>query len=106
MAGMVMTVRGPIAADQLGFTLPHEHVFIDLVRILPANMLAFDFQLIDEELAIEEVGRFVEHAAGFSRGRPALVDVTRTSGSAVSRSPCDASPRHSTSTSSWAAQTH
>lgn len=72
----VMTVRGPVAADQLGFTLPHEHVLIDLVRVFPANMLAFDFQLLDEEIALDEVGRFVTAAAGFAPGRPTLVDVT------------------------------
>ena len=32
MAGKVMTVRGPIAPDDLGFTLMHEHLFIDLRR--------------------------------------------------------------------------
>lgn len=76
MPGMVMTVRGPVPAAELGFTLPHEHVLIDLVRIFPANMLAFDFQLIDEEIAIEEVGHFAEAAASFAPGRPTLVDVT------------------------------
>ena len=29
-AGQVMTVRGPIAAQDLGATLMHEHLFIDL----------------------------------------------------------------------------
>ena len=28
--GRVMTVRGPIAAEDLGITLMHEHLFIDL----------------------------------------------------------------------------
>jgi phosphotriesterase-related protein len=32
MVGKVMTVRGPIAPDELGFTLMHEHLFIDLRR--------------------------------------------------------------------------
>ena len=27
LEGKVMTVRGEIAASQLGFTLPHEHLF-------------------------------------------------------------------------------
>jgi phosphotriesterase-related protein len=63
--------------DQIGFTLTHEHVLIDLTNVFPANMLAFDFQLLDEELAIDEVGRYVRAAAAFSAdGRPALVDVT------------------------------
>lgn len=76
MSSTVMTVRGPVAVDQLGFTLPHEHVLIDLVRIFPANMLAFDFQLIDEEVALDEVGRFVRAASALAPGRPAIVDVT------------------------------
>lgn len=76
MSATVMTVRGPVAADQLGFVLPHEHVLVDLVRIFPANMLAFDFQLLDEELATEEVGRYVAAAATFASGRPALVELT------------------------------
>lgn len=76
MSATVMTVRGPVAADQLGFVLPHEHVLVDLVRIFPANMLAFDFQLLDEELATEEVGRYVAAAATFAPGRPALVELT------------------------------
>ena len=28
----IMTVTGPISADQLGFTLTHEHIFLDLMR--------------------------------------------------------------------------
>ena len=31
MAATVMTVRGPVPVDDLGFTLPHEHVLLDLV---------------------------------------------------------------------------
>ena len=57
MGASVMTVRGPVDAAEIGFTLPHEHVLVDLVRIHPANMLAFDFQLLDEELAIEAAPR-------------------------------------------------
>ena len=49
----VMTVRGPIAAADLGVTLPHEHLFIDLLREYRGNGL-----LHDEALAIEEVGAF------------------------------------------------
>ena len=32
MASEVMTVTGPITGDQLGFTLTHEHIFLDLMR--------------------------------------------------------------------------
>jgi phosphotriesterase-related protein len=52
-----MTVRGPVPAGDLGVVLPHEHVFIDLLReYRGAGLLA------DEELAVDEVGRF--RAAG------------------------------------------
>ena len=30
MAGHVLTVRGPLSPDQLGMTLMHEHLFVDL----------------------------------------------------------------------------
>ena len=53
----VMTVRGPLPAADLGVTLPHEHLFIDLLREYRSNGL-----LHDEALAIEEVGVF--RAAG------------------------------------------
>ena len=38
----VMTVTGPVAADDLGVTLPHEHVFIDLTREYRGNGLLND----------------------------------------------------------------
>jgi phosphotriesterase-related protein len=76
MAATVTTVRGAVPAEQLGFTLPHEHVFLDLVQVFPANLLAFDFILGDIELAIDELRRYVESAVPWASGRPALVDVT------------------------------
>ena len=54
-----MTVRGPIPAADLGLTLPHEHLFIDLLREYRGNGL-----LNDEALAIEEVGRFRDAGGG------------------------------------------
>lgn len=47
----VMTVTGPVKADDLGIVLPHEHVFIDLVREYRGNGL-----LNDEHLARLELG--------------------------------------------------
>jgi phosphotriesterase-related protein len=46
----VMTVTGPVAAEQLGVVLPHEHVFIDLVREYRGSGLLNDEQLASEEL--------------------------------------------------------
>ena len=31
MANEVMTVTGPISAEELGFTLIHEHIYLDLL---------------------------------------------------------------------------
>lgn len=60
-----MTVTGPVSADQLGVVLPHEHVFIDLVREYRGSGL-----LNDEHLACSELGAL--RAAGGST----LVDLT------------------------------
>lgn len=46
-----MTVTGPVKGDDLGIVLPHEHVFIDLVREYRGNGL-----LNDEHLARLELG--------------------------------------------------
>jgi predicted metal-dependent phosphotriesterase family hydrolase len=61
----VMTVTGPVAAQQLGVVLPHEHVFIDLVSEYRGNGL-----LNDEHLACEEL-RMLRAAGGST-----LVDLT------------------------------
>ena len=46
----VMTVRGPVEADELGVTLPHEHVFLDLTREYRGNGLLNDPVLAEVEL--------------------------------------------------------
>ena len=63
----VTTVLGPIDPAELGLTLPHEHIFIDLVREYRGNGL-----LNDPTLAADELARFI--AAG---GRT-VVDCTTT----------------------------
>lgn len=60
-----MTVTGPVDAAQLGVCLPHEHLFIDLLREYRGDGL-----LNDGALAIQEVAAF--RAAG---GR-SIIDVT------------------------------
>ena len=54
MASTVMTVNGPISADKLGFTSPHEHIYLDLMR---DNWSGNNF-LNDPELAYEELMYF------------------------------------------------
>src|ERR1700687_1218147 len=80
MTTNVITVRGPVPADRLGFTLPHEHVFTDLSRPFPAELLQFDFQLLDEGLQIAELRRFTEAAAAHTAkdpsARPCIFDLT------------------------------
>ncbi len=55
----VMTVTGPVDATELGMTLPHEHVFIDLTR-----EYHWDGLLNDEELMCAEVARFKRAGGG------------------------------------------
>jgi predicted metal-dependent phosphotriesterase family hydrolase len=56
----VMTVRGPIPPSQLGLTLPHEHIFLNLFRITRLRDQRFN----DEQLMIDEVRRFKEAGGG------------------------------------------
>lgn len=42
----VMTVTGPIHAERLGMTLPHEHVFLNLMREHRATGLLHDPELM------------------------------------------------------------
>lgn len=62
----IMTLLGPISPDQLGITLPHEHLLADLYRMTgDPNQL-----LNDALLAIQEVSRFRE------AGGATVVDAT------------------------------
>jgi len=75
----VMTVRGPVPVDQVGFCLPHEHAFVDLPRVLRTQLLAYDFQLLDPVLVKQEVGEYVaavQRSPFASAGRPMLVELT------------------------------
>jgi predicted metal-dependent phosphotriesterase family hydrolase len=51
-----MTVRGPIAAQDLGVTQPHEHVLLNLEWI--ESRMSLDGILDDERLAATELGAF------------------------------------------------
>ena len=61
----VMTVRGPVEADRLGFTLPHEHVYVEVVREYRADGL-----LNDPEVMHAELQRFAD------AGGSTIVDLT------------------------------
>jgi predicted metal-dependent phosphotriesterase family hydrolase len=66
-AGSIMTVTGPVAPDDVGFTLPHEHVYLDLWSTDGATHVG---QLADDDLLAAELGAFVE------AGGSCLVDQT------------------------------
>ena len=66
MTRTVMTVTGPIDVDELGFTLMHEHIFLDLMR----DAWVFANVLNDLELADVELQRLV------SAGGATIVDLT------------------------------
>lgn len=61
----VVTVRGPINVRDLGLTLPHEHVFVNLTREYRGTGLLNDYALM-----VEEVNRFAE------AGGKSIIDVT------------------------------
>jgi phosphotriesterase-related protein len=61
-----MTVRGPVAVRDLGVTLPHEHVFVDLSKVNRNIATLFD----DLERMVHETARFRDAGGG------TLVDVT------------------------------
>lgn len=58
----IMTVRGPISPDELGFTLPHEHVFLDLTAfpggITTGGLDAVIDPVLYTEIMIEELQAF------------------------------------------------
>ena len=62
----VMTVNGPVAPEELGLTLPHEHIFLDL-RHSPHGMNAI---FNDLDLAIDELRYFKDAGGG------TVVDIT------------------------------
>lgn len=48
----VMTVRGPVPAGELGITLPHEHLFTNMLREFRGDGLLNDIPLAVSELAL------------------------------------------------------
>jgi phosphotriesterase-related protein len=52
----VMTVRGPIAAEDLGFTLMHEHVFIDLSFLWDPPSSEWQKPLVDADITLANRG--------------------------------------------------
>jgi phosphotriesterase-related protein len=67
----VMSVQGPIPASDLGFTLPHEHVFLNLMREHRATGLLHDPSLMALELGAyaEAGGRTLVDCTSMGLGR-------------------------------------
>src|SRR5258708_2564876 len=55
-AGSVMTVRGPIPARDLGVTLMHEHLFIDLSFLWDPPSSEWQKRLVDTEITLASRG--------------------------------------------------
>jgi predicted metal-dependent phosphotriesterase family hydrolase len=83
-ASTVMTVRGPVPADDLGTTLPHEHVFLDLTQEYRGDGLLNDPTLAEAELRwyVDAGGRtLVDVTSGGLRGNPvALREMSERTG--------------------------
>ncbi len=79
----VMTVTGPVPAEDLGVVLPHEHVFVNTMREYRGNGM-----LHDPTVAIQELDDFrahggrtlVELTTGGSRDPERLAEVSRATG--------------------------
>jgi predicted metal-dependent phosphotriesterase family hydrolase len=72
----LMSVTGPVAASELGMTLPHEHTFLDVMREYRGDGLIHDPQLVERELVDlrAEGGRtLVDCTSRGLRPEPALV---------------------------------
>jgi predicted metal-dependent phosphotriesterase family hydrolase len=66
-AGMVQTVTGAVSPEHIGFTLPHEHVYLDMWSTDGATHVG---QIRDDSLLASELTAFVE------AGGSCLVDQT------------------------------
>ena len=74
LVGKVNTVLGPIEPEDLGFTLPHEHLLVDLSPTYepPASGEALTFW--EKPVSIETVGR-IRHMASPNRDNTILGDI-------------------------------
>ncbi len=66
-SGYIQTLRGPVAADALGRTLPHEHLFVDL-----RGPFVPGYAQADPERVVKRMQPYLDELA--ARGVTALVD--------------------------------
>lgn len=51
-----MTTSGPVAADELGLVLPHEHILFDLTAVLTEPRDEIERELVDAPMTLENAG--------------------------------------------------
>ena len=74
MAGKVQTVQGPMAPDELGITLAHEHLLIDLSPTYNPPTGASDLDFWEKPVSIETLGR-IRHHSSRNRDNTILSDI-------------------------------
>ncbi|HIA2648060.1 TPA: phosphotriesterase, partial [Escherichia coli] len=50
MKDYLQTVTGPVAREDMGLTLPHEHLFNDLSSVVDAPCYPFSQRLVDKKV--------------------------------------------------------
>lgn len=80
LSGKIMTVTGPIGADEMGFTLPHEHILVDFVGADMIQPGRYDPEVVMaravphlKELKSLGVNAFVECTPAFIGRDPVLM---------------------------------
>jgi phosphotriesterase-related protein len=69
----IMTVKGPIEPSELGITLPHEHLLVDLYKVFQPHR---EMKLIDRDLASAELQLFKD-AGGSTIVELTTLDLSR-----------------------------
>jgi len=87
--GYLITVRGPIPANQMGITLPHEHILITHASVQHTFNRAFEVDLTDTDMAAREVSLYAKAGGktiidmtniGIGRNAPALRRISDKTG--------------------------
>ena len=56
LSGKIQTVTGTISRDQLGTTLTHEHLFIDLARLFTPDVDDSNYEFFHSKIDTEVLG--------------------------------------------------
>ncbi|BBU82945.1 hypothetical protein EIMP300_43450 [Escherichia coli] len=66
MKDYLQTVTGPVAREDMGLTLPHEHLFNDLSSVVDAPCYPFSQRLVDKKVTAEIQWALTEQRAVFN----------------------------------------